>query len=166
LDKAKDAFSLDEESLRKTILKSYFGERTAPLEPEPLMAHLRQLLSGPPGGETQPATYYFEVEPEVTVPVFFRSVEVERPGLAALIAEPLLAAAEERAAGRRSEVAPNLSMFISALAGPLALKADISESVAAALLAGFLIAVARLGPSGARSLYREAMAGKPRPGVR
>jgi hypothetical protein len=166
VEKAKDAFYLDEEPLRKTVLKGYFGERTAPLEPEPLFAHLRQLLSGPPGGETDPATYYFELEPDITVPVFFRSVEVEQPGLAALIAEPLLSAADERAAGRRSEIAPNVTMFISSLAGPIALKAEISESVAAALLAGFLIAVARLGPSRSRSLYQEAMARKPRPGVR
>jgi hypothetical protein len=160
-----DAFYLDEEPLRKTVLKGYFGERAAPLDPEPVMAHLRQLLSGPPGGATDPATYYFELDPERTVVAFLQSVEVEHAGLASLIAEPILAKAEELAAAKRTESSPNLGVFISSLAGSLAVKAEVSEPVAAALLAGFLIAAARLGPARARSLHAAAMARPPRRGV-
>ena len=150
----KDAFWIDEEPLRKTILKGYFGDRTAPLEPEPLIGHLRDLLSGPPGGDTDPESYYFEIDPEFSVPAFLRGVERVAPGVAALIADPILAAAEDLAKGGRKEIAPNLQVFISSLSGSIAVKADISEAEAGALLAGFLIAVARLGPKRSRELYR------------
>ncbi len=152
-----DAFWLDEDPLRKTVLKGYFGERTAPLEPEPLIAHLRDLLSGPPGGETDPETYYFEIDPEYSVPAFLRGLEREAPGLSALIADPLLAAAEDLAAGRRKEIAPSLLVFLSSLSGSIAVKAEISEAVAGALLAGYLIALARLGPKRSRELYRASL---------
>ncbi len=158
---APDSFWLDEEALRKTILKGYFGDRIAPLEPAPLIAHLRDLLSGPPGGETDPESYYFEIDPDYSVPAFLRGIEREVPGLAAPIAEPLLAAAEELAEGKRKEIAPNLGMFISSLAGSIAVKVNLDEAVAGALLAGFLIAVARLGPRRARGLERKALAPPP-----
>ena len=152
-----DAFWLDEEPLRKAILKGYFGERTAPLEPEPLIACLRDLLSGPPGGETDPESYYFEIDPDYSVPAFLRGVERRAPGLAALIADPLISAADDLARGGRQELAPNPLVFISSLSGSIAVKAEISEAEAEALLAGFLIAVARLGARRARELYRRSL---------
>ena len=148
-----DAFYQDEEPLRKAVRKGYFGERVAPLEPEPLMAHLRDLLSGPAGSEGDPGTYRFEDDPEATIPAFFRAIDGEAPGIAALIAEPLLAAAEEMAAGKRKEIAGNLAVFISGLAGSIAVRAEVKESTAAALLSGLLIALGRLGPRRVRRLY-------------
>jgi hypothetical protein len=148
-----DTFYLDEESLRKAVRKGYFGERVAPLEPEPLMAHLRDLLSGPEGSEGDPGTYRFEDDPDATIPAFFRGIEGEAPGIAALIAEPLLAAAEEMAAGKRKEIAGNLAVFISGLAGSIAVRAEVKEATAAALLSGLLIAIGRLGPKRVRKLY-------------
>jgi hypothetical protein len=149
-----DAFYLDEEPLRKAIRKGYFGDRVAPLEPEPLMAHLRDLLSGAAGSEGDPGTYRFEDDPDATIPAFFAGIEAEEPGLAALIAEPLLAAAEEMAAGKRKEIAGNVAVFISGLAGSIAVRApEVKEATAGALLSGILIAIGRLGPRRVRKLY-------------
>ncbi len=142
-----DALSLDEEPLRAAVLKGYFGDRVAPLEPVPLLAHLRELLSGPPGGPTEPSTYRFEVDPEAMVPVFLAGIEAERKGLARLIVDPILSAAEQIASGKRGEIAPNLAVFVSSLAGAIAVKAKVNEAEAGALAAGFLLVVSRLGPS-------------------
>ena len=153
-----DSFWIDEEPLRKSILKGYFGDRVAPLEPEPLLALLRDLLSGPPPADCEPATYRFEDDPETLVPAFLRGIEREEPGLAGLVAEPLLSAAEEMKSGQRSEIAPNVGVFITSIAGSIAVKSEVSEATAAALLGGFLITVARLGPKRTRVLYEAAMA--------
>jgi hypothetical protein len=147
-----DVFWLDEEPLRKAILKGYFAEKDVPLDPEPLIAHLRDLLSGAPGADTVPEVYFFEEDPEETIPAFLRGIDRESPGLANLVAEPLIAAAEDLVSGKRKEIAPNTAVFISSLAGSIAVKADVSEAVAGALLAGFLLAVERLGPRKVRDL--------------
>ncbi len=147
-----DALFLDEEPLRKAVLKGYFGDRVAPLEPVPLIAQLRELLSGAPGAPTEPTTYRFEVDPEASIPLFLAGIDAECKGLARLIVEPILSAAEEMASGKRKEIAPNLAVFVSSLAGSIAVKAKLSEAEAGALLAGFLLVVSRLGPSRTKSL--------------
>jgi hypothetical protein len=152
-----DAFWIDEDPIRKSILKGYFGERTAPLEPEPLMAQLRDLLSGAPGGETDPSCYYFEIDPDYSVPAFLRGIERIAPGLAALIVDPLLVPAEEVAAGSRTEIASNLGVLVSSLAGSISVKADVNEATAGALLGGFLIVLSRLGPRRTRELVRRSL---------
>ncbi len=151
-----DAFWLDEEPLRKAILKGYFAEKDVPLEPEPLIARLRDFLSGEPGADTVPESYAFEDDPDAAVPAFLRGIEREAPGLAGLVAEPILAAAEDLVEGKRKEIAPNTAVFISSLAGSIAVKTDVGEAVAGALLAGFLLAVERLGPARVRSLVRSS----------
>jgi hypothetical protein len=148
-----DAIWMDEAPLRKAVVKGYFGEKMVPMEPEPLIARLRDLLSGPAGGDCVPGTYFFETAPERLLPEFLAGLEAEKPGLAALVAKPILAAAAEVAEGRRGEIAPNLGAFISSLAGPMAVKARIAETTAAALLAGVLIAVSRLGVSRVQKLF-------------
>lgn len=148
-----DAFYIDEEPLRRIVVKGYFGEKTVPMDPVPLIARLRDLLSGPPGGESELSSYFFETDPEGVVPAFLQGIESQTPGISALVAGPILAAAEELARAERREIAPNLAVFISSLAGPAAVKAGIPEAVAAALLAGFLILAGRLGPKRVRKLY-------------
>ena len=152
-----DAFYLDEEPLRKTILRAYFGKSAVPLDPEPLIAHLRDLLSGPEGADSEPATYLFEVRPEAIVPAFLRALEGERQGLAAAVAEPLLDAGDRRVKEKKLDEWANAAMLVGSMAGSVAVKHNIDEPTAAALLAGFLLAIARLGPKQARALYRAAV---------
>ncbi len=158
MDEPTDTFYLDDEPLRKAILKGYFGDRVAPLEPEPLMAHLRDLLSGPPPGECEEEDYYFELDPEFSIPAFFRGLEEERPGLSSLLFEPLFSAVDDE--HRESNVS-NWTVLVSSLAGSVAVKAKISEALGGALLGGLLIAIARLGPRKVRRLYEETF--KPPP---
>jgi hypothetical protein len=155
---APDSFWIDEEPLRKAIVKGHFGDRKMPLEPLPLIVPLRDLLSGPAGGPTVAESYFFETDPDRVVPAFFRGLEKAKPGLASLIAEPLLAAADDFVIGKRREIAPSPGVFVSGLAGSIAVKAEESEAAAAALLAGLLIAIARLGPKRVRALYRQSVA--------
>jgi hypothetical protein len=143
---------VDEEPLRAWVLKAYHEKRQGPAGGRRLLDAIRRFLSGPPGGPSVPDRYYFEDSPAASLQRFAAAMEEAAPGLSQAVFAPLLAAAGRKGKG----IAPNLSVFIASLAGPIALKSGVDETIVCALLAAALLGVARLGTEAvSKSLSRE-----------
>ena len=59
--------------------------------------------------------------------------------------EPLLAQARKTLAKRQDEIAPNLSVYVSSLAGAVAVKAELDETLACGLVSAAILSVSRVG---------------------
>jgi len=136
---------VDEEPLRQWVLKAYHEKRFEPGQARDALAAVRQFLSGPPGGDCSPGRYWFEDDPPASVRSFMEDMERVKPGLSRSVLEPLLNACKDRERSGGAEPIPNPSLFISSLAGAVAVKTGIDETPACALLAAAMIGISRLG---------------------
>lgn len=141
-----DVLRLDEDALRAAVLKTYQERRGDPDgKATAALAALRQLLSGAPGGEICSLSYWFEEDPLATIRSFLVDLDQVEPGLSRWALEPLLEAlprlVEEAGEGRY----PNVPLFLASAAGPLALRADIDETLATGILSATALVIARVG---------------------
>jgi hypothetical protein len=138
-------FPLDEIPLRQEILKAYHSERKKGGTHRRVLDAIRQLLSGAPGGESFLGNYWFEVDPAASARSFVTDLDKAAPGLATAVLGPVLAAARRREKENRREIAPSVHLLVSSLAGAVAVKSDLGEPLAGAVVAAAFIAVARAG---------------------
>ena len=149
-DKRGRAFEIDEEPLRQWILKAYHQSDQSAGDDREILAAIREFLSGPTGGLSSPI-YRFEDAPERLVAEFSARLEATRSNLAAVVLAPLVqglegGASDEHATENISpELAPNLSVYVAFLAGPIAIKTELDETLVCALLSTWLLALAKLG---------------------
>lgn len=143
---ATEPFPLDEAPLRDWLLRAYHEKHRGPAVGREVLSAIRQFLSGPPGGESVPDVYWFEEDADFAIADFAAALDGVRDGLAAQTFDPVIAAIEERIAAASRELAPNLSVYVSSLAGALAVKSGLDETVSCALVAAVIIAASRLGP--------------------
>ncbi|MCZ6794496.1 MAG: hypothetical protein O7J95_12880 [Planctomycetota bacterium] len=138
-------FWLDDTPLREWILKCYHEKKDEDGGHLLLLEAIRELLSGAPGGPSVPTEYTFETDPETLVLRFARSLDVATGGLDRAIYEPLIAAVEAMENEQRSDLAPNLSLYVASVSGPIALRTGVDETVVCALVSAALLTIARLG---------------------
>lgn len=138
-------FHVDEVPLRDFVLKAYVEARERSKDCRMTVDAIRQFLSGPPGGETIPNRYWFEEDAPGSIQSYREDLERVHPQFAKSVFEPLLVAVEEMEQTKRMEVAPNLTVYVSSLAGACAVRAEIDETVAGAAVAAALLGLARLG---------------------
>ncbi|MCH2363562.1 MAG: hypothetical protein MK479_03180 [Planctomycetes bacterium] len=154
-DGEREALNLDEEPLKDWILKAYHEKALDSEEHARLVDAERLLLSGP-NAHYNSARYYFEADPGPRLEAFARQLDEVSENLAADIFEPIelglkqsepsLKTPEERPRGRANAAsATNLSLYIASLAGPIAMRAGIDETVACSLLSTVLLAISRVG---------------------
>jgi hypothetical protein len=153
-------FPLDEIPLREWILRAYHEKRRESERSRLVIDAVRQFLSGPPGGETVPGLYWFEEQPEGSVTSFRQDLERVAPWLAELVFRPIIAGVRERASSLE-EPFPNPAVSVASLAGSVAVKGDLDETVACAVVAAAVIGVARLGCG----VFEDALAARPRTGL-
>jgi hypothetical protein len=157
-------FPIDEEPLRDAVLKAYHENRGAAGAPRALLAAVRQFLSGAPGGDSVPGRYWFEEDPRASVASYLDDLDGAAPDLAALVMEPLLAALDKGEKQRSRELAPNLPVFVKSLAGSIAVKTGLDETLTGSALAAAILGLARAGRTPfAEALERRRPAGEERP---
>ncbi len=139
------SFPVDEEPLRQWVLKAYHEKRKTQGKPKRALDAIRQFLSGAPGGESVLGRYWFEEDPPASIRSFVVDLEKASPGLARSAFEPVTEAVGKMEEARSREMAPNVSMYVSSLAGPLALKTGIDETIACAVLSAAILGLSRLG---------------------
>ncbi len=139
-------FEVDEQPLRDYILKAYHDARPASEKNRLAIDATRQFLSGPPGGEAALGRYWFQEDPEASIKSFLEDLERVDENLARSVLQPLLAAMDEMARKKKkSTLAPNLSVYVSSLSGSCAVKADLDETVASAVVSAAILGLSRLG---------------------
>ena len=153
-DSEQKGRGLDEEPLREWVLKAYHEKASESEEHAQLLDAVRLLLSGATSRYSS-ISYYFEGDPESSLSSFARQINEVSDDLAAALLEPIELGAgkidpanavqknQNGAAGAAS--APNLSLYVSSLAGPIAMRRGIDETVVCSLLSTVLLAVSRLG---------------------
>ena len=132
-------FSLDEEPLRANVLKGYQENRKESGRTKRALDAVRQFLSGAPGGESIVDRYWFEEDPPASARSFVEDLERTAPGLAHGVFDPLLGSVRRMEESRKTEIAPNVAMYVSSLAGALALKHGLDEAIAASALSAAVI---------------------------
>ena len=142
-------FAVDEQPLRDYILKAYHDARPGSEKNRLAIDATRQFLSGPPGGEAALGRYWFQEDPEASIKSFLEDLERVDENLARSVLQPLLAAMDEMARKKKkkkkSTLAPNLSVYVSSLSGSCAVKADLDETVASAVVSAAILGLSRLG---------------------
>ena len=138
-------FTVEEQPLRDYILKAYHDARSASEKNRLAIDATRQFLSGPPGGEAALGRYWFQEDPEASIESFLEDLVRVDENLARIVFQPLLAAMDEMAREKKSTLAPNLSVYVSSLSGSCAVKADLDETVASAVVSAAILGLARLG---------------------
>jgi len=139
------AFTIDEAPLRQWVLKAYQENRRLSGTPKRALDAIRQFLSGAPGGESLVSRYWFEEDPPASCRSFVEDLEKTSPGLGRAVFSPLLAAVKSMEARNDSALAPNTSVYVSGLAGPLAIKAGIDETLACAVISAAILGLSRIG---------------------
>jgi len=139
------AFPVDETPLRDWVLKAYQERRGLTGKPKRALDAVRQFLSGAPGGQTVVDRYWFEEDPPASVASLVEDLEKAEPGLARSAFEPLVAAVKDIEEERSGELAPNLSVYVSSLAGSLAVKTGLDETLACSVISAAIIGLSRLG---------------------
>ncbi len=145
---------LDEEPLREWVLKAYHEKALESEEHAQLLDAVRLLLSGATSRYNS-ISYYFEGDPESSLGSFARQINEVSEDLAAALLEPIELGAgksnspntvtENQNGAAGADSAPNLSLYVSSLAGPIAMRRGIDETVICSLLSTVLLAVSRLG---------------------
>jgi hypothetical protein len=137
--------------LRQTVLRAYHekremgGSNKAAKAAKAALAAVRQFLSGAPGTMVSSERYWFEEDPRASVASFVADLERALPGLARAVLEPVLAQARQGRAEGRRELALNLSLYVSGLAGAVAVKTGLDETLAAGVVAAVILGLSRLG---------------------
>ena len=139
------SFTIDENPLREFILSGYHEKRSESEKSRRAIDAVRQFLSGPPGGETVVASYWFERDPTASIASFLEDLDATDERLAASLFEPLIGAVEEMESKDRLQLAPNLSVYVSSLSGACAVKAELDETVASAVVSAAILGLSRLG---------------------
>lgn len=142
---AAGGFPVDEEPLRQAVLKAYHEKRGAPGAAKGVLDAVRQFLSGPPGGDSVPARYWFEEDPPASIASYVVDLERASPQLARNVLDPLLAEVARVDAKSGRGLARNLPVYVSSLAGAVAVKNRIDETVAAAAISAAILGLSRLG---------------------
>jgi hypothetical protein len=137
-------FSVDEELLREAVLKAYHEERRGDETTRRALAAVRLFLSGAPGARTAEG-YWFLEDPPASSRSLVVDMEKTRPVLSRHVLEPILFHCDSVAAQGRKEIADNLAVYLSSLAGAVAVKAELGEALACGLIASVLIGVAFVG---------------------
>ena len=140
-----DGFPVDEQPLRESVLKAYHEGREESEQARWAVDGVRQFLSGAPGGETAAGHYWFEDSPAASIKSFLVDLDRSNPNLVVSVFQPLLAAVDEIYEEKKSTVAPNLSVYVSSLAGSCAVKSQLTETVASGVIAAAIIGLSRLG---------------------
>jgi hypothetical protein len=141
----RNGFVVDEEPLRACVLKAYHEKRKAPGSSKRVIDAIRQFLSGAPGGKTVLRRYWFEEDPPASIASFFEDLEKASAGLTRNAIEPLITAVRQMEEKKSRTLAPHVSVYVSSLAGPVALKAKIDETLACAVVSAAIIGLSRLG---------------------
>jgi hypothetical protein len=141
----RGGFPIDEEQLRQAVLKAYQDKKGCQGKDKRTLDAIRQFLSGAPGGATVLQRYWFEEDPEASARSFVTDLEKAAPGLSRSVLEPLIAAAARMEKKKSSVLAPNISVYVSSLAGAVALKAGLDETLACAVLSAAILGLSRVG---------------------
>ena len=159
-DSEQGGFRLDEEALREWVLKAYHEKAIESEEHARLLDAVRLMLSGATSRYSS-VSYYFEGDPGSCLSSFARQIDEVSDNLAAALFEPIelgIRNSEDplndskgkQSGGASAASAPNLSLYVSSLAGPIAMRRGIDETVICSLLSAILLAVSRLGISRVR----------------
>jgi len=152
-DKTGGAFKIDEEPLRQWILKAHHSNPKREDASGRVLDAIRHFLSGPIGGLSSPR-YWFHDRSDVALSDFAAELYEAHPELLSVTLEPLLQGIESGGEASANsgdgdesspELAPNLSVYVAFLAGPIALKTSLDETVVCALVSTILLALAKLG---------------------
>ena len=153
-DSEQKGSGLDEEPLREWVLKAYHEKALESEEHAQLLDAVRLLLSGATSRYSS-LSYYFEGDPKTSLASFARHINEVSDDLAAALLEPIELGAgktepgdvakEKQNGAAGAAAAPNLSLYVSSLAGPIAMRRGIDETVVCSLLSAVLLAVSRLG---------------------
>ena len=157
-------FSLDEEPLRQWVLKAYHERRLESAMARAAMDAVRQFLSGPPGGTNTPESYWFEEDPPSSVKSYLEDLEKVAAGLSGLIFEPIFGFLKKRGSSVRAPF-PKPAVYVASLAGSLAVRAGIDETVACAVISAALIGLSRIGAEVFEEALRGPIHGRPSPPV-
>jgi hypothetical protein len=146
-------FPIDDQPLRERVLKAYHEKRKETGTARLALNAVRQFLSGAPGARNVPGRYEFEDSPEPAVARFMADLDLVRPGFARAALERLLDAVKRMEKQKSRELAPKISVYIASLAGPLALRSGLDETLASAVLSAAVLGLSRLG----RKPFEEAL---------
>jgi len=139
------AFPVDETALRDWVLKAYHERRQAAGKSKRALDAVRQFLSGAPGGQSVLERYWFEEDPPASVRSFIEDLQRTEAGLARTVLEPLLASVREMEKRKSRTLARNVSVYVASLAGAVAVKSRLDETIASSLIAAAIIGLSRLG---------------------
>jgi hypothetical protein len=139
------AFPVDETPLRDWVLKAYQDRRGLSEKSKRALDAVRQFLSGAPGGRTVVERYWFEEDPPASVASFVEDLDRAETGLARSTIEPLVAAVIAIEEKRSEELAPNISVYVSSLAGSLTVKTGLDETLACSVISATILGLSRLG---------------------
>ena len=145
MSRRRTGFTVDEQPLRDYVLKAYHEGRSSSEKNRLAIDATRQFLSGPPGGEASLSRYWFQEDPEASIKSFLEDLDRVDDNLARSVMQPLLSAVDEMEREKRSTLAPNLAVYVSSLSGSCAVKSDIDETVASAVVSAAILGLARLG---------------------
>jgi len=140
-----EGFPIDDEPLRERVLRAYHEKRQEPGTAKLALSAVRQFLSGAPGARNVPGRYEFEEDPGPAVARFIAELDLVKPGLARASLERLLEAVKKMEKKQSRELAPKISVYIASLAGPLALRSGLDETLASAVLSAAVLGLSRLG---------------------
>ena len=151
----QETFDLDEEPLKEWILKAYH-ERALDSEEHARLVDAQRLLLSGPDSPFNSGTYYFEEDPGPRLENFARQLDEISEQLATALFEPLergmkqsepslAAPPREKTAGASAASATKLSLYIASLAGPIALRTGLDETVICSLLSTVLLAMSKVG---------------------
>jgi len=137
-------FPINEEPVRQWVLRAYHSHRGQAGPPGLVLAAMRQFLSGAPGSDFASDRYWFEEDPAGSVASFVEDLDRAEPNLAQAVIEPLLSSLRHRREQGEPEIADNLSVYVSNLAGAVAVKASLDETLACGAISAAIIALSRL----------------------
>jgi hypothetical protein len=141
----RSGFDVDEEPLRAWILKAYHEQSGDSDIARFALEAVRRFLSGPDCGDATSGLYWFEENPREAAEAFVREVDALVPGLASGVLEPLIAAARPMEKSGTGELASNMPLFLSGLAGSIHVRWSLDECVAQAVLAALILGLAHAG---------------------
>jgi hypothetical protein len=131
-----------EAPLRAAVLKAYQEAPQGDARARRLNAAVRQFLSGPPGTENFVTMYWFEEDPAASVRSFVEDLDRVKPGLAMAMMEPVLTSFAKR--GVQGDPLASVHLSVTSLAGSLAVKTGLDETMACAILSAVVLGLLRV----------------------